>query len=147
MGYALFANRKLVLDSQLNSLQLQQQQRSNEQYQLATDNLSLQQQMSALSTAEANELKTLYEDLASANDENARAQIQAQIQAKQADFKSEEEAINNQIYLISQKENAIEMEVKHLDTEVTAVQKQLEAVEQAEGAGIDRATPKYNGIG
>ena len=39
------------------------------------------------------------------------------------------------------------MEVKRLDTKITAVQKQLEAVEEAEGAGIDRATPKFSGIG
>ena len=30
MGYALFAQRKLVLDGQLNNAQLQQTQRSNE---------------------------------------------------------------------------------------------------------------------
>ena len=39
------------------------------------------------------------------------------------------------------------MEVKHLDTQVTAVEKQLQAVEEAEGAGIDRATPKFKGVG
>ena len=30
---------------------------------------------------------------------------------------------------------------------VSALQKQLEAVEEAEGKAIDRATPKFNGVG
>ena len=45
------------------------------------------------------------------------------------------------------KENAIEMEVKRLDTQVSSLQKQLEAVEEAESSAIDRATPKFNGVG
>ena len=39
------------------------------------------------------------------------------------------------------------MEVKRLDTMVTALQQQLEAVEQAEGQAIQRATPKFKGVG
>ena len=38
------------------------------------------------------------------------------------------------------------MEVKRLDTQISALQKQLEAVEQAESGGIDRATPKFKGV-
>lgn len=146
MGYALFANRKLVLDSQLNSLQLQQTQRSNTQYSLATKNLSMQQQLSSLQTAQSQELSGLYNQLASA-DSNARPGIQAQIEQKQLEFERELDKINRNIYEIGIKENAIEMEVKHLDTQVTAVEKQLQAVEEAEGAGIDRATPKFKGVG
>lgn len=146
MGYALFANRKLVLDSQLNSLQLQQTQRSNTQYNLATKNLSMQQQLSSLQTAQSQELSGLYNQLASA-DSNARPGIQAQIEQKQLEFEQELDKINRNIYEIGIKENAIEMEVKHLDTQVTAVEKQLQAVEEAEGAGIDRATPKFKGVG
>ena len=39
------------------------------------------------------------------------------------------------------------MEVKRLDTMVTALQKQMEATEQAEGGAVDRATPKFGGVG
>ena len=49
--------------------------------------------------------------------------------------------------MVSVKENAIEMEVKRLDTQVSALQKQLEAVEEAEGDAIKRATPKFKGVG
>lgn len=147
MGYALFANRKLVLDSQLNSLQLQQQQRSNTQYCLATDQTGLQQQLSSLQTAQSTELADLYGKLAQTTDTNQRASINSAIDQKKAEFQTEIDAINRAIYEVSIKENAVEMEVKHLDTQVTAMQKQLEAVEQAEGQGIDRATPHYSGLG
>ena len=147
MGYALFAQRKLVLDSQLNAAQLQQTQRSNEQYQLATKTLSLQQQLSSLQAAQAFELQPLYAKLSSEPNSDARASINADILEKQAAFKVEEDQINQQIYLTGVKENAIEMEVKRLDTQVTALQKQLEATEEAEGAAIDRANPKFKGVG
>ena len=146
MGYALFAQRKLVLDGQLNNAQLQQTQRSNEQYALATQTLSLQQQLTSMNASQSNELAALYADLASA-DSGMRDTINASINQKQAEFEAEVDQINREIYQVSVKENAIEMEVKRLDTMVTALQKQLEAVEEAEGSAIDRATPKFNGVG
>ena len=146
MGYALFAQRKLVLDGQLNNAQLQQTQRSNEQYALATQTLSLQQQLTSMNASQSNELAALYADLASA-DSDLRDSINAAINEKQAEFEAEVDGINRQIYQVSVKENAIEMEVKRLDTMVTTLQKQLEAVEEAEGSAIDRATPKFNGVG
>ena len=147
MGYALFAQRKLVLDGQLNNAQLQQTQRSNEQYKLATQTLSLQQQLTSLNASQSTELAAMYEDLAAAGNENERAQVQAKITAKEKSFEQEIDKINRDIYKVSVMENALEMEVKRLDTMVTALQKQLEAVEQAEGQAIDRATPKFKGVG
>lgn len=147
MGYALFAQRKLVLDGQLNNAQLQQTQRSNEQYALATQTLSLQQQLTSMNAAQSLELAGLYEELSGKTDETERAQINDKIKQKEAEFEHEVDSINREIYQVSVKENAIEMEVKRLDTMVTALQKQLEAVEEAEGAAIDRATPKFKGVG
>ena len=147
MGYALFAQRKLVLDGQLNSAQLQQTQRSNEQYALATQTLSLQQQLTSMNASQSGELAALYEQLAEASGTAQRDRINAQIQQKQQEFEQEIDSINREIYEVSVKENAIEMEVKRLDTMVTTLQKQLEAVEEAEGSAIDRATPKFNGVG
>ena len=147
MGYALFAQRKIVLDGQLNNVQLQQTQRSNEQYALATQTLSLQQQLTSMNAAQSGELATLYAALASTTNSNSRDSINAQISQKQEEFEAEIDAINREIYQVSVKENAIEMEVKRLDTMVTALQQQLEAVEEAEGQAIDRATPKFKGVG
>lgn len=147
MGYALFAQRKIVLDGQLNNVQLQQTQRSNEQYQLATQTLSLQQQLTSMNASQSGELATLYGELSEATDSNDRDRINAEIKQKELEFEQEVDTLNRQIYQVSVKENAIEMEVKRLDTMVSALQKQLEAVEEAEGAAIDRATPKFKGVG
>lgn len=147
MGYALFAQRKLVLDGQLNNAQLQQTQRSNEQYALATQTLSLQQQLTSMNASQSGELSTLYGDLANADTEAKRNEINAQIKQKELEFEQEVDDINRQIYQVSVKENAIEMEVKRLDTMVSTLQKQLEAVEDAEGDAINRATPKFKGVG
>ncbi len=147
MGYALFAQRKIVLDGQLNNAQLQQTQRSNEQYALATQTLSLQQQLTSMNSAQSGELADLYGLLASTTNSNSRDSINAQIRQKEQEFEAEIDSINREIYEVSVKENAIEMEVKRLDTMVTTLQQQLEAVEEAEGSAIDRATPKFNGVG
>lgn len=147
MGYALFAQRKIQLTGHLNLVSLQQTQRSNEQYLLATRTLSLQQQMTSLQSAQSLELAELYGQLAETTDTDDRASINAQINQKEAEFEAELDEINRNIYLVSVKENAIEMEVKRLDTQVTALQKQLEAVQEAEGQAIDRATPKFKGVG
>ena len=147
MGYALFAQRKLVLDAELNGAQLQQTQRSDEQYALATQKLSLGQQLTSINAAQAGELADLYGQLADTTEEGSRDSINAQISQKQQQAQQEVDGINRQIYEVGVKEESIELEVKRLDTMVTALQKQLEAVEQAEGDAIDRATPNYNGVG
>lgn len=157
MGYALFAQRKLVLNSQLNSAQLQQTQRSDEQYQLATQRLSKGQQLSSLQASQANQLAELYSQLADiANDseydddpeqyQKARDGINDQINSLEQTFQQEIDAINRDIYTVSVKENAIENEVKRLDTMVTVLQQQLDAVQEAEGQAIERAIPKYAGL-
>lgn len=147
MGYALFAQRKLVLTGSLNSVSLQQTQRSNEQYMLATNTLSLQAQLSSMQAAQATELADQYEELAETTDSTKRESINAMISSMQERFKAELDDINRQIYQVGVKEQAIELEVKRLDTQYSSLEKQLEAVEEAEGESIDRATPKFSGIG
>lgn len=147
MAYALFAQRKIVLTGQLNMVTLQQTQRSNEQMALATNTLSLQQQLTSIQSAQSLELADLYQNLSTTTDETKRNQLNDQIKEKQSKFDAEIDTINRDIYKVSVKENAIETEVKRLDTKVTALQKQLEAVEEAEGSAIDRATPKFKGVG
>ena len=146
MGYALFAQRKLVLDMQLNTAQLMQTQRANEQFALAAESASLQQQLSSNQVAQSGELAELYGRLAETDGSTARDQINDQIKQRELEFEKELQGINNQIYEVGIKENAIEMEVKRLDTVVTTLEKQLEAVEQAEGKAIDRATPHFGGL-
>ena len=147
MGYALFAQRKLVLDGLVNSIQLQQSQRADEQARLASNTLTLQARVSNIQAGQSVELGELYEALSSESDSNVRSSISDMINAKQKFFDAEIQTINNQIYQTSIKENAIEMEVKRLDTKLTALQKQLEKIEEVEGKGIEAAAPKFNGVG
>lgn len=147
MGYALFAQRKLALDMQLNMAQLQQTMASNAQYLLATKTTSLNQQLASQQAAQSGQLAQMYGNLAATSNSNDRQAINDQINQLQATFDQENDGINRQIYQASVEENAIEMTVKRLDTMVTALQKQLEAVEQAEGKAVDRATPKFAGLG
>jgi len=147
MGYALFAQKKLVLDGLVNSVQLQQTQRSDEQMRLSTNTLSLQSRVTNIQASQAAELGDLYNALSSAESSTERKNIDNVINAKQQYFEKEVQEINNKIYQASIKENAIEMEVKRLDTKLTALQKQLDKIQEAESKGIEGATPKFNGLG
>ncbi len=147
MSYALFAQRKVLLTGEINNLSLQQTQRSNEQLELATDTTTKQQQITEMQASQSKQLGDSYEKLAEAEDEQGRAAANKEINELQASFDRELDDINRDIYQTSIKENAIEMEVKILDTELTSVTKQLESVEQAEAAGIDRANPKFSANG
>ena len=180
MGYALFAQKKLVLTGLINMVQMQQVQRSDEQMRLSTNTLSLQSRVTTLQQSQSDSLAKLYEKLAgSYSDEDykkltedktsltdaefnekygftkteaatqvySRTSVNDQINVKQKEYESEINKINAQIQLTSIKENAIEMEVKRLDTKLTALQQQLEKVEEAEGKGIEKSTPKFSGLG
>ena len=85
--------------------------------------------------------------MSATTDTQKRDSINSEIKKKELQFEQEVDKLNREIYQISIKENAIEMEVKRLDTQVTALQKQLEATEQAEGGAVNRATPKFGGVG
>ena len=80
-------------------------------------------------------------------DHLTRSKIEDQIRAIEEKFESEIAAENRKISFNTTKENLIEMQVKRLDTRITALKKQLEKIEEAEGDGIDKATPKFKGIG
>ena len=147
MGYALFAQRKLVISGLINSVQLQQTQRSDEQMRLATNTISLQADITALQANQSYKLQDLYSELSSADDSSERESIQSDIKGVQEEFEGEIAQINQKIYMISIKENALEMEVKRLDTRLEALKKQRDIIEKAEQDGIDKSTPKFSGLG
>ena len=103
--------------------------------------------ISNLQSSQSSELAKLYNDLAQASDSTERENINELIIEKENFFDAEIKKINNQIYQNSIKENAIEMEVKRLDTRITALQKELEKLTEAEGDGIEKSTPKFQGLG
>lgn len=147
MSYALFAQRKLLLTAELNSKQMQVSQRSDDQFKLATRSTNLQQQLTSMSSSQSGELSALYAELSEAAGTEDRDRVNAEIQQKELEYQREQDEINRQVYQISVKENAVELERKRLETEVNVIQNQLEAVEEAEGDGINRATPKFSGLG
>ncbi|MGM9994684.1 MAG: hypothetical protein ACI37R_08165 [Candidatus Avigastranaerophilus sp.] len=153
MGYAVFAQRKVVLTSRLNTLQLMEMQMDDKQYRLATDTTQLQQQLSAIHQAQSNELSGLYDLLsATTSDQDStegsdREQISAEIESVKNKYQGYEDEINEQIYDLSAKENSIELEKKRLETQITKVEKELENIEKSEASAIERANPKYDGVG
>ena len=146
MGYALFANKKLLLDYRLNYYQLMQTMKQNQQYKLATEQLGLEQQKSSIGSGQALELSKLYNQLSKTTDSNQRATINDEINEMKLIHESQLDEIAQELYKIAVEEQGVEMEVKRLDTQVTVTQKDLEAVEEAEGDAINRATPKYKGL-
>ena len=126
---------------------MKQKQLSEEQFKLATNTLSLQSKISSIQSSQSAELSKLYEELSKASDKAKRESINAQIQKKELKFKAEIDIINSKIYENSIKENALEMEVKRLDTKLTAIQKELEKIEEAEAKGIEKSAPNFKGLG
>ena len=55
--------------------------------------------------------------------------------------------INRKIYENSIKENILDMELKSLETKLTAIQKELEKIEEAEPKGIEKSAPNFKGLG
>ena len=194
MGYALFSQRKVSLTSNVNTVGLQQTQRSNEQYNLATQTLSLQQQLTSLSAAQSNELADYYEILSYATEDGGldsdfldnynvskgeitetdssgtnstrkvvkgvrdlisrrgatsitRDNINSAIKQVEKEYQVEQDKINREIYEVSSKEQAVELEIKRLDTMLTSLKQELDQVLDAESDAIEKATPQFNGVG
>lgn len=179
MGYALFAQEKLLLTGLINSIQMQQMQRSDEQMRLSTNTLGLQAYITTLQSKQSDDLTEQYDKLMDcvsetkykqmnessltgkafedefhmteeefhALDVDSRQKIQDNINKIQSTYDSRIQNVQRQIQAISIKENGLEMEVKRLDTKLTAYQQRLEKIEEAEGKGIEKATPKFTGIG
>lgn len=147
MGYAVFAQRKVVLTSRLNSYQLQLMQMDDRQFALATDGTDLDMQLSSINQAQSTELSDLYKSLTGADNDDAKDEIRAQIEEVKNKYATWTEEINQENYELSQKENMIEMQKKRLETQITKISQELEAVEKAEQDGIQRANPKYSGLG
>ena len=146
--YAIFTCRKLVVNSRLNEAQLGMMMLDDQQYALATDRINLKSISSVTRERTANKLAKLYQELSNYDADSAEAKsIENLINKIQEESKAEEERVNRETYAIERKETALENEKKVYETEVTKLEKELEQIEKAEAAGIERANPKYNGLG
>lgn len=99
MGYVLFTARKLMLTSRLNNLNLQEMLLSQQQMDLANQQLAIQLGGGGGDTSKLEQIST--------------------------------------------QENIIDMKMKALETQIKAIQAELESVEKAEDKGIKDAAPKY----
>ena len=79
--------------------------------------------------------------------DKAYAELDLEIQQEENKKEKEISSLKSQIYSITTKENAIEMEVKRLDTTISAMTKQLDKIIEAEKTGIEKAVPSFNGQG
>lgn len=158
MGYAVFAQRKVVLTSRLNSHQLREMMVDDIQNSLSTDKLQLQRQLSAEMEGQSSELGSAYEALATIpSDDDAsiefngeqmnRDNLNAEINRIKEYYAGIEEDINQQVYAVSLKENIYDMEKNRLETQITKIEKEYENIEKSESSAIERSTPQYDGVG
>lgn len=156
MGYSLFSQNKLALQSSQNFVQLHQTQRSQQQQTLAARTVNLQSKVSQLNIEKADQLQQRYNELTNLNKEEyatddaykeAMDKIKTEINELQAQYEVAQGNVNKEINTVQAKEDSLELEIKRLDTKLSTLQKQYEAVEKAESDGIDKATPKFNGNG
>lgn len=169
MGYALFANRKLLYTHQLFTLQtkLDAIQRQKMQLLNFTSNISDGVVTIEEMAEDANNYFFYKDFLATcdanqANDESVKAVGQEIINIAATKGYTDEqlETFRSMISIASNEsvaqtyskqlaaqEEKLDLQQQKIQTQISAIEKQLEQVEQAEAKAIQRATPKYNGVG
>lgn len=175
MGYALFANRKLMLTNTINTLQLKLDaimQQRNELLEfsasIADGYVTAEEMASNASNMPYYENYFMgldqYGSSDQVNEASGRVADQARNElgensndmAEQAylmniqslfDQEVREKYAQAEMRKIAVQENKLDMQQKKIETQLTAAQSQLQAVEQAEGKAIENATPKFAGVG
>ncbi len=189
MGYAIFANRKIMLTNRLNNLQVELMSLENQRqhildYQatIADGEITSEERANDvanwrrydaieeifqtkegyhndvtgedvqgewtpyITSAVGGYMEEFYAQNPSPTiDEEAIATANAHdniVSSLRVDYVNEVEAKR-----LAALENKIDMEMKRVETKISATQNELQAVEQAEGQAIKNATPKYNGVG
>lgn len=171
MGYALFANRKLMYTNMVYSLQSKLDQIMQEKQNLlnfsaniadgivtAQENaedisnfsnyciyenefaqfISTPDEEGGAATSIGNYISSLPDTLTEAEKTNYALTVQNAARTKFAqNYNKRLEAMENQL----------DQQQKKIETQLSVAQSQLQAVEEAEGQAIEKATPKYNGVG
>ncbi len=168
MGYALFATRKIVLTNQLFVLQMQLDNIMQQKQSLLDFSANIADSVVTVDeiAGDASNFTNYQEYLAGAQayaSSGDTAEVIGEIGAMATSQNDSEaylaavaEMLNqsvNQKFTdaynkkLAAAENQLDLQQKRIETKIAATTKQLEAVEEAEGAAIDRATPKFNGVG
>lgn len=146
--YAFFNVRALSITNSINTDQLLVARLDDEQSSLQDEEVANNMGLSAEKMRAAQVLEALYRKLAVPGlSDDDRASIEAEINAEQqkSEAKKQEYELKNQ--QLGMEENAIELQKKRLEAIITKLEKELDSVEEAEKSGIERANPKYNGLG
>ena len=169
MGYALFANRKLFYTHLVHQLQTELDMVTRKKMNLLTysanlsdgavtweemasdaDNYYLYKNFLACCQARNDSdesIQSVFDEIltGAANDGCSEEDIQL---FRQAIENSANVQYSQQITKqLEAQEEQLDLQQQKIQSELTVAQSQLQAVEQAEAKAIERATPKYNGVG
>lgn len=172
MGYALFANRKIFytnlvysLQTKLDNIMQQKQSLLNFSANIA-DGMVTPEEMASDPTNFNNYSEYLVGADAyveTADDEGGAGTSRANILAFAAEKNNSEEYLVSIAELLNTSvnekyaqqynkkleaiENQLDIQQQKIQSQLTVAENQLQAVEDNEGKAIEKATPKYNGVG
>ena len=172
MGYALFANRKIyytnlvfTLQSKLDNIMQQKQSLLNFSANIADGKVTIEEIANDPTNYNnyTNFLLGIDSYIVTADDEGGAATTIGEIGAMATEYNSDEEYLASIAEMLNQSvsekfaqsfnkkleavENQLDMQQKKIESQLSVAQSQLQAVEEAEGQAIEKATPKYNGVG
>ena len=172
MGYALFANRKIyytnlvfTLQSKLDNIMQQKQSLLNFSANISDGKVTIEEIASDATNFNnyAEYLQGADAYINTPDDEGGAATSIGEIGAMAADQNNSEEYLAAIAEMLNQSvneeyakqynkkleavENQLDMQQKKIESQLSVAQSQLQAVEEAEGQAIEKATPKYNGVG
>ena len=146
--YAFFNVKVLSITNSINTNQLRLTDLDSEQASLQDQEIANQMGESAEKIRSSKVLEQLYRQLANPYlPDNVRKAIEAQINAEQQKTQAKQEEYKLKNQQLGMEENAIELQKKRLEAIIEKLTKELETTEDAEKSGIERANPKYNGLG
>lgn len=155
MGYAIFTFRKLMLTNRVNNLNYRLMVLSQRK-QTMSDHLATMQQQQGIQTAYMGMMfksamnQSIFgvmqgPNMAPEQRYFVMQQVQQEGMMKQQMANMFVQAQNEQqLQGAHLTENAIDMEMKAIETQIKAAQKELESVEKAEDKQIEQSTPKYS---
>ena len=168
MGYALFANRKIYYTNLIFTLQskldnIMQQKNSLLTFsaniadgkltvdEIASDATNFNNYAEYLQGADAylntDEVQDTVGEIGSIATETNESEEYLATIAELLNTSVNEEYARQYNKKLEVLENQLDMQQKKIETQLSAAQSQLQAVEEAEGQAIEKATPKYNGVG
>lgn len=146
MGYALFFARKLSLTARVNQMNAQLMVISNQQNDL-TNQIAAKQNAMNTRTATAN--LTAAKNYKSAIGDGSDSSKVTAAQSAYDEAMAQNSLLNTtddiDIQGLQSQVDALDLRRETLETQLTAAQQELEAVEKAEESAIKAATPKYVG--